>query len=88
MSYFPHCGMMRRDKAAIRRMQNNRCPLCGGIFGSGPVTFEHVLPRARGGGNRGNLVVTHDRCNKIRADAMPSGCLLLWLDVVNARLAA
>lgn len=75
-----------RRRVALRAAQNNRCALCGQIFGGGTPTFEHVVPRHRGGRNYGNLVLTHPRCNMRRADALPTGCLLIMLDVVNARL--
>ena len=78
----------RQHRQTLRRAQRNICALCGQTFGSVPITFEHVVPRSRGGGNEGNLVLTHQRCNQRRADAAPTGCLLIWLNAVNAKVAA
>lgn len=56
------------------------------MLGSVQSTFEHVLPRHAGGREKGNLLLTHAKCNERRGDAMPTGCLLIMLDAVNARL--
>lgn len=86
------------DLAIIAKLQAQRCILCGerfdlslprvglGIVNEMIATIEHVIPRARGGRQRGNKLVTHRRCNALKADAMPNGCELIWLAAVNARL--
>ena len=70
----------------IRNAQRSRCAICGERFGSQPGTLEHVVPRSKGGKHAGNLLVSHLRCNQRRGDANPTGCMLILLDVVNARL--
>lgn len=71
---------------ALRAAQGNRCAVCGKMLGSLQPTFEHVTPVHAGGGSRRNLLLTHFACNQQRGDAMPTGCLLIMLDAVNARL--
>lgn len=67
----------------IRKIQSNRCAICGEVFGSGKPTFEHVVPKALGGKNARNIVLTHERCNTLRGHAMPTGCLLIMRELVN-----
>jgi len=78
----------KRLRHKIRNAQRNRCAVCGAIFGSVQVTLEHVIPRSRGGGNMGNLLVSHLHCNQRRGNQMPTGCMMIWLDAVNVRIAA
>lgn len=72
----------------VRAAQGNACAICGEAFGSIRPTFEHVLPRSMGGRTKRNVVLTHERCNRMRGSAAPTGCLLIILDAVNTRLAA
>jgi 5-methylcytosine-specific restriction endonuclease McrA len=76
----------RALKWKMRKAQRNRCAICGRSFGPIMPTFEHVQPRSRGGEDEGNLVLTHNKCNQQRGADLPTGCLMLMLDVVNTRL--
>lgn len=76
----------RALKWKMRKVQRNRCAICGRSFGSIMPTFEHVQPRSLGGKSARNLVLTHKKCNQLRGGDMPTGCLILMLDVVNTRL--
>jgi len=67
--------------------QGNLCGICG-IKLRRRASFDHVVPRCRGGANVGNRIVAHIACNNRKADRMPNGCELLMLDVVNTRIAA
>lgn len=87
MSRFWRPSQRRVLRRALRIAQSNRCALCGQPFADGRPTLEHVNPRSNGGRHRGNLVLTHLRCNAERADSLPSACLLIMLEAVNARLA-
>jgi len=79
----------------LKRMvieQAGRCASCGQPLtlensdrGECP-TVDHVVPRARGGANRGNRVAMHGRCNNLKSDRMPNGCERLMLIVVNTRI--
>lgn len=73
-------------RARLRKIQRNRCPLCNGRFGSAPLSLEHVVPKSQGGRIKRNVIVTHADCNKHRGTARATGCMLIWLAAVNARL--
>jgi 5-methylcytosine-specific restriction endonuclease McrA len=71
------------------------CPLCDDWLEFDPdfdpshplrPSFDHVVPRSKGGANVGNRIAMHRECNCLKSDRMPNGCELLWLAVVNARL--
>jgi HNH endonuclease len=47
------------------------CPLCDPAGIGRPVTRDHVIPRARGGQGRGNLVASCRPCNERKADRLP-----------------
>lgn len=76
----------RERRHMIRTAQRNRCSICGQIFGSEPCTLDHVIPRALGGRHLGNMLVAHRHCNTRRGSAKPTGCMLILLAAVNARL--
>lgn len=50
------------------------------------ASIDHVVPRALGGLNEGNIVAVHLRCNGRKGGRMPTGCELVVLAWVNARL--
>lgn len=57
---------------------------------SDPLAFpsvDHVTPRSKGGrDDRTNIVAMHLRCNNRKADRDPTGCEMIWREVVSARL--
>jgi 5-methylcytosine-specific restriction endonuclease McrA len=78
---------------AMAAAQGGACFLCGEPLrfdADGPQqpTFEHVVPRSRGGGNSKNRLIAHRSCNLRKGSRMPNGCELILLDAVNARLYA
>lgn len=77
--------LMRR---VLLRHQGGFCALCGQqIRRVWQVSIEHVVPRSLGGfWGLGNIVGAHGDCNARKADRMPTGCELIWLLAVNARL--
>jgi hypothetical protein len=78
----------------IWKAQGKVCPICG--VGMVPVhrhhptsgwTIEHCWPRSRYRfEHRGNILVTHSRCNCAKGDRDPTGCELIMLEAVNATL--
>jgi 5-methylcytosine-specific restriction endonuclease McrA len=67
--------------------QGGICPLCGGSLYLGGLSVDHVWPRRGAGrGMKYNLVAAHQRCNHRKGDRLPTGCELVWLTAVNARL--
>jgi len=77
----------RQFRLALRRAQFGRCAICGGNMKRGKVhSIDHVVPQSRGGRDVGNLVLAHRPCNEAKANREPTGCELIWLAAVNARL--
>jgi 5-methylcytosine-specific restriction endonuclease McrA len=53
------------------------------------ATTDHVIPLALGGKDGlGNFVATHNKCNNWKANDVPTGCEMVWLLLVNARVGA
>jgi 5-methylcytosine-specific restriction endonuclease McrA len=79
---------IRNLHRVLWRAQGRTCALCGQAMRRlWEVTTEHVVPRSAGGfWGLGNVVAAHPACNTAKADRMPTGCELVWLLAVNARL--
>jgi 5-methylcytosine-specific restriction endonuclease McrA len=82
-----------KRRMLLWKLQDLRCAGCGERahphIRRGPhrLTVDEVIPRARGGRREyGNQLVMHQHCNFSKADRMPTGCELVWLEMVNARL--
>ena len=86
----------REEMAMAYRAQDGVCAICGrrmpplGNYEPRAlqrVTREHVIPQSWGGPNQlGNIVAAHWLCNSRKSDRKPTGCELIWLLAVNARL--
>jgi 5-methylcytosine-specific restriction endonuclease McrA len=79
------------DSARARMWEalDRLCGICGqAISDLADVTYDHVVPQSRGGGNYGNLVPAHSACNGAKADRMPTGCEKVMLAALNAKLGA
>jgi hypothetical protein len=52
------------------------------------VSLDHVYPRGRypERGDRGNLLLTHAKCNELKANRMPTPEEVAFLERVNARM--
>lgn len=50
------------------------------------ATIEHVLPRRLGGRDFGNVVAAHSCCNDKKGGRAPTGCELIALAWVNAKV--
>jgi 5-methylcytosine-specific restriction endonuclease McrA len=75
----------------LRRLYDaagGHCGICGKPGKIYLMNIDHVVPWAAGGRNVRNRVPAHRPCNLKKADRMPRGCELVWLDVVNTRIAA
>lgn len=85
---------MPNGMAQVREaMGDDCCSLCGKAMdfectATDPrrPTFEHVIPRSKGGQNVRNRLIAHKDCNGRKQSNMPTGCELIRLQVVNARL--
>ncbi|HRQ82954.1 MAG TPA: HNH endonuclease, partial [Azospirillaceae bacterium] len=60
------------DARLMDVQQGGRCFLCGEPVGA-KATYDHLIPRAYGGADvAGNVVLVHARCNKKKADRLPT----------------
>lgn len=80
----------------IAEIQGGACLLCGTRLDLETAfpphddrrpSLDHVLPRSLGGVNVGNRLAAHRKCNSDKSNRRPTGCELVWLAAVNARLA-
>lgn len=57
-------GLDRWEMARMVKLQKGKCPLCLKKLTPGEYHIDHMFPRIKGGaGERGNLQITHPRCN-------------------------
>lgn len=88
--------MRHRQRMILHWAQNGLCAGCGrpmGLSSRGPrsratyPTFDHVVPKSRGGGRvLTNGLLKHRSCNQDRDDHPPSGCDRVWQMLVWSRL--
>lgn len=81
----------QRRWVAIRRLlareQDYLCAICGQPMMEGDRNIDHVWPQCDGGsGGLGNLTATHYDCNSAKANDLPTGCQIITLVAVCARL--
>lgn len=88
----------RYRRALLRQLydaQGRVCPACGvrmPPWGEPALqqdlpSLDHVVPRVRGGGNHaGNMLAMHVRCNSAKGDRLPTGCELIWHEMVLSKL--
>lgn len=61
----------RRLKAKLLEEQQHTCFWCRQRMLPHEATFDHLVPRSRGGGNeQANLVMAHTDCNAGRANVI------------------
>jgi 5-methylcytosine-specific restriction endonuclease McrA len=78
----------RFRRGLLHSVQQGLCGICGRkLYGTKGTSLDHVLPLSRGGGNEGNLLLAHKRCNGAKGSRLPTGCELIFLDIVNIKLA-
>ena len=71
-------GAKRALKHATLRDCGRRCVYCAVPLAPDSATLDHVYPRARGGPDvAGNVVAACLRCNRLKADLLPSEFFLL-----------
>ncbi len=59
-------------RANVYRRDGFRCQYCGGRFQSQELTFDHVVPRSRGGDTSWTNIVTSCRpCNRTKCSRTP-----------------
>ncbi|MCU0588724.1 MAG: HNH endonuclease [Syntrophobacteraceae bacterium] len=63
---------LRRTQWWHRQVARGRCHYCGGAFGLGELTMDHLVPLIRGGrSTRGNVVPACKECNNRKKYLLP-----------------
>lgn len=78
-------------RESLCNAQEGICAFCGKPMGHDASchSLDHVIPVALGGDNGvGNYVLCHSECNRRKANDVPTGCEMVWLLAVNARIGA
>ena len=71
-THMPHRGAIRFCRAHVFRRDAWRCQYCGAVLPARELTFDHVMPRARGGRTDWENIVTCCRaCNDHKRDRTP-----------------
>lgn len=81
--------LCRQHRHALHRAQSGICAICGHDLPRKPEdgSLDHCIPLSLGGiDGLGNIVLTHGECNGEKTNDIPTGCELVWLLAVNARL--
>ena len=69
MGQKPLSSYYSKPLAKIHADFNGICALCGGYVPLEDASRDHIVPRARGGGNeRENIQLTHKKCNNLKSD--------------------
>jgi 5-methylcytosine-specific restriction endonuclease McrA len=75
-----------RKRSILSEAQGGRCGICGHPMKERP-SLDHVIPHALGGKHGlGNYVAAHGECNGDKTNDVPTGCEMVWLLMVNAKL--
>jgi 5-methylcytosine-specific restriction endonuclease McrA len=48
------------------------------------ATLDHVIPRALGGADGGNILLACSKCNNRKGSRAPAPCEMIYLAAVNA----
>lgn len=62
----------RKEKGRTKAIFGQTCFYCRQKFPHKKLTFDHLIPKARGGGLKDNLVMSCQPCNVEKADRMPT----------------
>lgn len=77
------------QRILLHAAQEGRCGLCGEMMTRPAVacSIDHVIPRSlEGADGFGNLLLCHGECNGRKTNDAPTGCEMVFLLAVNARL--
>lgn len=78
-----------KKRKILYKRQNGLCWLCSLGMPMDEVTFDHVIPKSRGGGNElHNLKLAHKICNSRRKNSMDEVFIRFGATVVLKHKAA
>lgn len=78
-----------QQRQTLNGAQDGLCALCGHemLEELRNRSIDHTIPRSLGGkDDLGNLVLSHKECNGAKSNDIPTGCEMVWLLAINARL--
>jgi len=68
---------LRKSQWWQKKVQEGICHYCGGKFGSGELTMDHIVPVSRGGRSvKGNIVASCKTCNTNKKYYTPAEIIL------------
>src|SRR5438552_295759 len=71
-AHVPHRSTLRFCRANVFRRDGYKCQYCGEVLAGRLLTFDHVVPRARGGKTEWeNIVTCCGPCNDRKRDRTP-----------------
>ncbi len=80
-------AIVETQRKMLAAAQDGHCALCGKDLGEDRPTIDHCIPKFMGGADKlGNLLAAHGECNGAKSNDAPTGCEMVWLLAVNARL--
>jgi 5-methylcytosine-specific restriction endonuclease McrA len=81
--------LCREHRRILHIAQSGICGSCGAVLDEIPAkgSLDHVVPRSLGGVDElGNLLLMHKICNAKKTNDAPTGCEMIFLLAVNAKL--
>lgn len=79
------------DRERLAEAQDGLCGICGHELPEvlHRATIDHVIPYSRGGADEmGNFLAVHRECNIAKSSDIPTGCEMVFLLMVNAKINA
>lgn len=61
-------GMAESKKRRLIKDAGGRCTYCGVLLVDGNTTYDHIIPKSKGGMTTGNMVACCRGCNGIKWD--------------------
>lgn len=82
-------AVTKRTRFEVLRRDNHACRYCGATAATSPLTVDHVVPRALGGGDSpANLVAACKDCNAGKSSSSPDEALVAQINEDAVRWAA
>jgi 5-methylcytosine-specific restriction endonuclease McrA len=72
-TYVYICGDVKFSRRNVLLRDRFRCQYCGGKFRSEELTFDHLIPKSRGGKTEWtNIVMACVGCNNVKGNKLPN----------------
>lgn len=84
----PHKTLVAR-RFVLFAAQEGICMICALSLAPQEATVDHIVPLFLGGDDEdGNYALVHKPCNSAKSNDEPTGCELVWMFSINARIGA